>query len=87
MGDQLFARADLAQAAVDPLLGQLLLHAILRKPRAEAREIDQIHLLVLIEAGKQHILVLLQALQIFFVTNPDCLSNSIARMASLKGSF
>jgi hypothetical protein len=27
--DQLFARAELAQAPVDPLLGQLLLHAIL----------------------------------------------------------
>ena len=52
--DQFFACADLAQAAVDPLLGQLLLHAVLREPRAQVAKVHVIERLVLIEAGKHH---------------------------------
>src|ERR1700722_637623 len=71
---QLFPRAKLPQAPVNPLLGQLLLHAILRQPRAQAGEIDVIHLLVLIEAGenqrlfaRDRIFVLLQTLRANFL--------------------
>src|SRR2546423_195153 len=47
-----FTAADLAKAAVDPLLGQLLLHAVLGKPRVQAGEIHVVKRLVLIEAGE-----------------------------------
>jgi len=40
VGGQFFPRADLPQAPVNPLLGQLLLDAVLREPRAKAGEID-----------------------------------------------
>ena len=40
------------QAAVDPELGQLFLHAVLREAAAQGAEIDAVHFLVLVEAGE-----------------------------------
>src|SRR5436309_3416203 len=67
---QFFPRADLTQAAVDPLLRQLLLDAVLREARAESVPIHVIERLVLIKAGEYHglfsserILVKLEALR------------------------
>src|SRR5205814_10408172 len=48
------APAEVAQAAVDPLLGQLLLRAVLRQAAAQGREIDAVEILVLVEAGEHH---------------------------------
>src|SRR5947207_217861 len=42
-----FAPAEMAQAAVDPQLGQFLLRAILRQPPAQGRKIDPVEILVL----------------------------------------
>src|SRR5260370_25611803 len=70
----LISRANLAEAAVDPLLGQLLLHSVLRQARAQTGEVHVIHLLVLIEAPEHHrllarywIFVLLNALRATFL--------------------
>ena len=46
--------ADLAQAPVDPQLGELLLNPVLGEPRAEIAPIHVIERLVLIEAGEHH---------------------------------
>ena len=40
MRDYLFAGAELAQAAVDPEFGELLLNGVLREPAAQAVEAD-----------------------------------------------
>src|SRR5438309_919893 len=64
-----FARAELAEAAVDPLFRELLLHAVLRKARAQVAPVHLIERLILIEATEDDgfcaargVLVHLQAL-------------------------
>src|SRR5580704_3154838 len=64
------AFAQMLQAAVDPQFGQLFLHAVLRQAAAQGAEIDAVHLLVLVEAGKDdclgtgyRVVVALQALR------------------------
>src|SRR5215470_16154703 len=46
------APAETAETAVDPLLGQFLLRAVLRKAAAQRAEIHAIQILVLVEAGE-----------------------------------
>ena len=46
------AFAEVVQAAVNPQTGQFFLGAVLRQAAVQRREIDLIHLLVLVEAGK-----------------------------------
>src|SRR5204862_6934886 len=48
------AAAEMAQAAVDPCLCQLLLCAVLRQPPPQGAEIDAVEILVLVEAGEHH---------------------------------
>src|SRR5205823_12235173 len=48
------APAEMAQAAVDPCLCQLLLGAVLRQPPPQCAEIDAVEILVLVEAGEHH---------------------------------
>ena len=40
------------QAAVDPEFGEFFLDAVLREAAAQGAEIDAVHFLVLVEAGK-----------------------------------
>src|SRR4051812_46972687 len=64
------ALAEALQAMVDPQLGQLLLRAVLRQALAQGREIDAVHVLVLVEAREHDrfgaarlVVVALQALR------------------------
>src|SRR5439155_11020411 len=49
---RLLPQPQLPERTVNPLLGQLLLHAILAEARAQAAEVDAVELLVLVEAGE-----------------------------------
>src|SRR5262245_65172810 len=49
-------QSELAQRAVDPEPGELLLHPVLAEPGAQALEVDAVDVLVLIETGEHHAL-------------------------------
>ena len=51
---QHLALAQMVQAAVDPQLVELFLDAVLRQAAMQRREIDAVHLLILVEAGEHH---------------------------------
>src|ERR1041385_6630571 len=66
--------AEVAEAAVDPELRQLLLRAVLREAAAQGAEIDAVEVLVLVEAGEddslgagRRLVVPLQALRADFL--------------------
>jgi len=52
LGRHCGALAEMLQAAVDPELGEFFLDAVLRQAAAQGAEINAVHLLVLLEAGK-----------------------------------
>src|SRR5690348_5646342 len=56
-GRLLRPQAELAQRAVDPLAGDLLLHAVLAQALVETGKIDLIDRLILVEAGEHHTLL------------------------------
>jgi hypothetical protein len=54
MSSDLIPNLKIPQAMIDPLLGQFLLRAVLRKPRSQIVESHVIERLILIRAGKHN---------------------------------